>query len=113
MRTKTLKTLALAALISLGLAAKAASGTPAIPSDKAVTQKIKQSIHLPEELKSPGFSQNVKVSFVLCTNGQVQTVAANTRNLLLKQKIEQQFKQLALPELAAGTYNVELDFIVY
>lgn len=110
MKTKTLKTLALAALMSLGLAASAA---PAYTGNNDVTQKIKNSIRLPEELKTPGFAQKVKVAFVISSNGKVESVAANTKNSLLKQKVEQQFKQLALPELSAGTYHVELDFIVY
>jgi hypothetical protein len=113
MKTKTLKTLTLAALLSLGLAASAASGTKTNSGNNDVTQKIKNSIRLPEELKTPGFTQKVKVSFVMAANGKVETVTANTKNLLLKQRVEEQFAKLALPELQAGTYHVELDFIVY
>jgi outer membrane biosynthesis protein TonB len=112
MKTHTLKTLTLAALMSLGLAASAASVTPTTGNNN-VAQKIKNSIRLPEELKNSGFTQKVKVSFVMNANGKVADVAANTKNLLLKQNVEEQFKQLTFPELSAGTYNLELDFIVY
>lgn len=112
MNTKTLKTLALAAFLSLGLISATASPLnndhPAM-----IGQKIKQAVSLPQELKTAGFSQKVKVSFVLNAQGCVESVAANTSNRVLKQKLEDQFMQLALPELKAGTYNVELNFNVY
>lgn len=113
MNTKTLKTFALAALMSLGLTASPAPASPANPSDNSVAKKIQNAIRLPEELKSTGFTQKVKVSFVTNAKGEVEAVAANTKNLLLRQNVEQQFKALSFTELPAGTYNVELDFIVY
>jgi len=112
MSTKTLKTLALATFLSLGfLSAVARPLNNDHPS--MISQKIKQAISLPQELKTAGFSQKVKVSFVLNAQGGIESVAASTSNLVLKQKLENQFRQLVLSELKAGTYNVELNFNVY
>jgi len=109
MKKRIINILTLAALLSLGSFTMNAAGTP----KNDVGGKIKRAVSLPEELKTPGFAQKVKVAFVMDAKGCVAQVAANTINLPLKQNIESQFKQLSLPELKAGTYNVEIDFIVY
>ncbi len=109
------KTLFLAGLLSLGfLTATAAAGTPkGETTASTVRQKITRAVSLPEELKNPGFAQKVKVAFELDTKGNVQAVVANTPNAVLKQNLESQFKKIALPELKAGAYNVEINFNVY
>ena len=109
MKKRIINILTLAALLSLGSFTMKAAGTP----KNDVSGKIKRAVSLPEELKIPGFAQKVKVAFVLDAKGCVEQVAANTLNLAFKQKLESQFKQIALPELKAGTYSVEIDFIVY
>ncbi len=107
-----MKTIVLATLFSLGFLTVSAAGTPKNETN-TVREKIQRAVSLPEQLKNPGFSQKVKVSFILDAGGCVQAVAANTTNLVLKQKLENQFKTIALPELKAGTYNVEINFNVY
>ena len=113
MKTKSLKTLALAALLSCGFLSLSAAGTPKSASANAVRQKIQHAVSLPQELKTPGYSQKVKVSFSLDAAGKIQEVGASAKNAVLKQAIENQFKQIVLSELQAGTYSVELNFNVY
>ena len=110
---KKLKTIALASILSLGFLSLSAAGTPKNNNAASVSQKIKHAVSLPEELKTPGYSQKVKVSFIIDLSGKVTEVAANTRNLALKQNLENQFKQIVLNELQPGTYNVEINFNVY
>ena len=115
MKTTTkLKTLALAALLSLGSLSLSAAGAPKSGNEvNGVRQKIQQAVSLPEELKTPGSNLKVKVSFSLNKAGNVEAVAANTSNPVLKQSLENQFKQIRFSDLAAGTYNVEINFFVY
>jgi hypothetical protein len=108
---KTMKTTVLALLLSLGFLSASAAGAPKTGS--AVGAKIKQTLSIPEELKNPGFSQEVKVSFKLNAKGGVEQVIASTGNQLLKSKIEKQLSQIAFPELQAGVYNVVINFNVY
>lgn len=108
---KVIKTTALALLLSLGFLSASAAGTP--KTGNAVGARIKQNLSIPEELKNPGFSQEVKVSFKLNAQGGVEQVIANTGNTLLKSKIEKQFGQIAFPELQAGVYSVVINFNVY
>lgn len=110
----TLKTLTLLAFLSLGSISLSAAGAPKHDNNSVtVREKIQRAVSLPEELKTPGFTQNVKVSFILDEKGKVTEVAAQTTNPALKQKLENQFKQIAFTELKAGTYHIALDFIVY
>ncbi len=113
MKTKTLKTFTLAAILSLGFLSLSAAGTPKSESANSARQKIQHAVSLPQELKNPGYAQKVKVSFVLDATGKIQEVGANTNNPALKRAIEKQFKQIVLSELQAGAYNVELNFNVY
>jgi hypothetical protein len=112
MKTK-FKTIALAAILSFGFLSVSVAGTPKSDNSCAVRQKIQHAVSLPGELKNPGYSQKVKVSFVLDVSGKVKEVAANTKNPMLKKTLENQFRQIVLSELQAGTYNVELNFNVY
>lgn len=109
------KTLVLATTLSLGLISAKAAETPnAGKTCASVQQTIMQSVSLPAELKNPGFKQNVKVAFMMNAAGNVDVVVARTENQLLKQSIENQFKQLCFSGLQAGvTYNVEINFNVY
>jgi len=113
-KAQKIKTLTLAALLSLGSLALSAAGVPKEKNEVGgVRQKIQHAVSLPEELKNPGFNQKVKVSFILNKEGNVEVVAANTANPKLKQSLESQFKQICFTGLAAGTYNVEINFFVY
>jgi hypothetical protein len=114
MKTKKLKILALAAFFSLGFISLNATVLPKeSKSAGPVTEKIRHTLSLPQELKNPGSTQKVKVSFVIAENGTVESVAANTKNIALKQNVENQFRQLTFPELKAGLYNVQVIFNVY
>ena len=107
---KKLKTITLATLLSLGFLLLSAAGTP---KHENVREKIQHAVSLPAELKNPGYSQKVKVAFVLDNAGKVIEAVASTINLSLKHSLENQFRQLVLTELQAGTYNVEINFNVY
>ena len=113
MKTTKLKTLALAAMLSLCSLSLSAAGIPKSSNTIGVREKIQHAVSLPGELKKAGYTQKVKVSFVLDQNGKVAEVAASTSNKVLKQSLEDQFKQIVLTELKAGTYKVEINFNVY
>lgn len=56
-------------------------------------------------------SENVNVVFTVNETGQVNLVIANTKNEILKQSIESQFKKLKLNHLIANNaYSVVFNF---
>ena len=111
----TLRKLTLSCLLVFGLTSAASAHNPAEgrTNAKSISKKIEASVSLPKELRTPGFSQKVKVFFTVDAKGNVNYGAAATKNAELKKSIEMQFKQICFTELKANTaYNVEIKFIV-
>ena len=111
----TLKKITLSCLLVLGLAVTASANTPIIGGIDAegISKKIEAAVSLPKELRTPGFSQKVKIVFTVDEKGNVNYEAAATKNPELKKAIESQFKQMSFAELTPNTaYNVVINFIV-
>jgi biopolymer transport protein ExbD len=110
-----LKKITLSCLLVLGLTSAALANNPASSraNAKSISKKIEASVSLPKALRTPGFSQKVKVFFTVDEKGNVTYGAAATKNAELKKSIETQFKQICFAELNPNTaYNVEIKFIV-
>jgi len=81
---------------------------------KAYSQKIKNAISVPSDLKQKSTNQKVTVYFKVNEQGTVTEVNAKTRNRTLKADIEKQFKGLNLKGLQTEQFNsIDLNIIVY
>lgn len=109
----SVKKMALACLVSLGLVSAVNANTLAGKEKESISQKVQSAVGLPKELKTPGFSETVKVFFRVDEKGNVVEEVAATNNAQLRQCIEKQFRQICFSELSPQTpYNIEIKFIV-
>lgn len=111
---KAVTKMTLTCLLSLGLFTAGVAGNAAGGKEKESTaQKIQSAISLPKEFKTPGFSEKVKIFFTVDESGNVVQDVAATKNPVLRQSIEKQFKQIRFSELVPQiAYNIEINFIV-
>lgn len=81
---------------------------------KAYSQKIKNAISVPADLKQKSNQQKVMVYFKVNEQGMVTEVNASTQNKTLKEHVEKQFKDLNFKGLQTEKFNiVQLNIIVY
>jgi hypothetical protein len=85
----------------------------ATPTKKIVNTStlIKEHLFFPSLKINAGNEQKVNVVFTVDELGQINLVIANSKNELLKQSIEAQFKKLTLKNLEPNNaYSIILNF---